>query len=421
VPTDNLPRGGDARFVRRAVDATLREACWITYRRLMFVGCLLAVLSLFLAFNAVRFFTTQGVASAGGMPLAGDFLNFYAGAKAAASGQARLVYDHAWFLALQHGVVGPSRFLLGIYSYPPTALLLTLPLAPFSYLTALGLWMALGAGLCGAALQRLVGWRAAALALIGAPAAMLELFAGQTGYFTAALLGGGLTILERRPLAAGICFGCLAYKPQMALLLPFALVAGGSWRTLAAAAATLLVIVVVSVLLFGAETWAGFLGQMSVQSHLLESDIGFWRRMPTVFVAARQLSGSAAVADAVQLFSATAALAAIVVVWRLPRPTEVKAAMLVVATFLATPYAYDYEEVVLIFAAAWLGREGRRTGSFLPWERISVLALLVLPAATFVNWFSGVPLGPVVLWLVLLVLIRRAVASPGRPPSAFAT
>jgi uncharacterized membrane protein len=78
-----------------------------------------------------------------------------------------------------------------------------------------------------------------------------------------------------------------------------------------------------------------------------------------------------------------------------------------VATFLATPYAWDYDAVILIFAAAWLGREGMRS-FFLPWERIAIVALLVSPLVTMVTAkLADLQLGPVVLWLVLILLVRR--------------
>jgi hypothetical protein len=213
-------------------------------------------------------------------------------------------------------------------------------------------------------------------------------------------------ILERRPVTAGICFGCLAYKPHLGLLLPTALAAGGYWRTFAAAAATVVVLVLASFALFGTETWAGFLGQMAVSRHLLEIPHQP-NRWPTVFGAVRILGGTLALAYAAQVISSALALVAVALVWRRPGPIETKSAVLVVATFLATPYAWDYDTAILIFAAAWLAREGMRTG-FLPWERIAIVALLILPLLTIaVVELTGIPLGPVVLWLVLIVLVRR--------------
>lgn len=120
-----------------------------------------------------------------------------------------------------------------------------------------------------------------------------------------------------------------------------------------------------------------------------------------------------------QLVSAAGALAAIVVVWRHPGPIEIKAAALTVAIFLATPYAFFNDTVVLLFAAAWLGREGVRTG-FLPWERIAIVALLALPVLTIaVAKLAGISIAPLVLWLGLGLLVRRAVGkSVALPPTA---
>ena len=49
---------------------------------------------------------------------------------------------------------------------------------------------------------------------------------GQNGFLTAALLGGALHWLDRRPWLAGVLIGCLAYKPQFGVLIPVALLAG---------------------------------------------------------------------------------------------------------------------------------------------------------------------------------------------------
>jgi hypothetical protein len=53
---------------------------------------------------------------------------------------------------------------------------------------------------------------------------------GQNSTWTAALFGGGLSLLERRPLLAGRLLGLLIYKPQLGLLIQVALLAGRHWR-----------------------------------------------------------------------------------------------------------------------------------------------------------------------------------------------
>ena len=63
-------------------------------------------------------------------------------------------------------------------------------------------------------------WLLLALAF---PAVLINIGHGQNGFLTAALLGGALVVLDRRPLVAGILFGLLVYKPQYGLMIPLVL------------------------------------------------------------------------------------------------------------------------------------------------------------------------------------------------------
>jgi hypothetical protein len=377
-----------------AIDV-LRSARWVTRERLVLWGAGFCVLSA-VTLTYVAIHTS---------PLAGDFINYWSGATLAASGRAPLAYNVEQFRAFERTIIGPPG--LRWYSYPPIAMLLTLPLALFSFGPALALWLLAGAGSCFELARRLVGWRGAVIAVIGTPAAFFTLEGGQNSFFTASLLAGGLMVLNRRPVVAGICFGCLAYKPHLGLLLPIALAAGGYWRAFAAAAATVALLAVASLILFGAATWVGFLGQMDVERQVIEFETRFWPSMPTVFAAARILGATLPLAYGAQILSGTLAALIVGYVWRMASAFEIKAATLIAATFLATPHAWDYDLVVMIFAAAWLWREGRRTG-FLAWERIAVVAMLA-PPLFYVGLArsTGIPIGAAVLWLVLLTLARR--------------
>jgi hypothetical protein len=397
----------------------LREARWLTRERVMRWGAVFAVVAVGVLVFWFVSHTARGLTNEAGEQLGVDFVNYFAGAQLAAGGFARLAYDVPWFHAFEQTITGPgSEFKF--YGYPPIAMVLTLPLALLSFVPALILWLVAGTAICFLLLRRLVGWRAAAVAVIGTPPAFDNLLSGQNGCFTATLLAGGLMAIDRRPILAGICFGCLAYKPQLALLLPVALAAGGRWRAFAAAGITAAVLAIASLALFGGATWLGFSDQMTLQRRLLEQAHSFWHRMPTVFAAARMAGAPIAFAYGAQLASCGAAIVAVVAVWRSPASTELKAAGLTVAAFLATPYAWDYDMVVLIFAAAWLAREGLRTG-FLAWERVAVVALLALPLpAMLTAAATGVQLGPVVLWAALLLLVRRSLGRHPVPAGAIA-
>lgn len=410
--------------LRRVVDV-LRCADWLNAERAMRWGCSFAILSLLLIGVHILTHTTHGYTDGRGDELGNDFINFWSGAHLAAAGHAALAYQPPLFQAFEQVLTGPSSSYR-IYAYPPVMMLLSLPLALFSFVPGLVLWTALGAAACFGLLRRLCGWRLAAVATIGAPAAFFDLVSGQNGHFTAALLAGGLMLLDRRPTLAGICFGCFAYKPQMAVLLPFALAAGGYWRAFAAAAVTAGALVLASLALVGAAAWLGFIAESGLQSHLLTTYANAWHRMPTVFVGLRVMGAAPAVAFAAQMVSAGLAIAAVVAVWRTGgrAPFGVKAAVLLIATFLATPYAFDYDETVLVFAAAWWVREAVAAGTrFRPWEKLSLAALLVatLPAMILTK-LIGVSVAPVILWLAMIALVVRtdARASVSRCTAAVA-
>jgi hypothetical protein len=321
----------------------------------------------------------------------------------------------AGFNAFEKSLFGPT-FAPNIYSYPPVHMLLTLPFAAIPFVPAFVLWNLMSVGLCTALLSRLVGWRVAAIAVVGVPASVMSMMGGNTGQFTAALLGGGLILLDRNPVLAGVLLGLVGCKPQFGVLLPFALAAGGRWRTFAATTATLGGLVVASVVLLGLESWIGFLHQLAFLQKQMEVPSVFWARSQSVFLAAISLGTSVTIAYAAQACSTAVVAIATVVVWRSRSSLAVKSAILVVAVFLATTYARDYDTVLLVFAAAWLAGEGQLTG-FLPWERITVVMLLVEPVITdTLTALTGAQFAPLVLALALLVLVRRALAESGRDP-----
>lgn len=378
---------------------------WISGRLLLACGIGFGIISLFLLAHYVIEHLTIGLVAVGKPQLGDDFINYWLGARFAAEGQARLAYDRELFYGFQQSVVGAGA-AYKFYGYPPVAMLLSLPLAAFPFLAALAVWSVGGAALCAAVLSRLVGWPLAVLAMIATPAAFLNLVAGQNGYFTAAIFGGGLMLLDRRPWLAGLLLGLLCYKPHIGLLVPLALLAARQWRAIFGAAASVALLVTVTAALFGIDTWTAFLDQMAYQRQLLETPRHDWfAGMPTVFSALRFGGTSVAAAYMAQAISAVLAAAAVFLVWRRESSPELRSSVLVLGTFLASPYAWFYDMVVLLFVAAWITRdpEWRRWAG---WQRPLALGLLVLPAAMIaIGVAAPIQVGPAVLGLVFATLL----------------
>jgi len=342
-----------------------------------------------------------------GKPVGRDFLAFWSASALALGGAPAAAYDLAALHGVQVATVGADIEPVP-WHYPPTFLLLVLPLALLPYLAALVLWLAAPLGLLGAVAYRLAPRPAAALLAPLFPAVAQCLISGQNGIVSAVLLGGGLVNLERRPALAGVLFGLLTYKPQLAWLVPLALLFGRHWRALAALALSAAALAAVSLLAFGAAPWAAFLGDLGFAAELLETGRKPWVRVPTVFAAARLAGLGTTAAYAAQAASATAVAVLVARLWRRPAPLPLRGAALAAAIPLATPFAFDYDLVLLLLPIAWLARAGVETG----WRRGEAALLALLWAAPVGGWLiarlTGAQLTPLVLALLLAAIWRRA-------------
>ena len=100
------------------------------------------------------------------------------------------------------------------------------------------------------------------LLVLAAPVTLICLTHGHNGFLTALLLGGGLMLLDRRPLVAGLLFGCLIYKPQFALILPSLLLAGRNWRAIGGACVSAALLIALTLALWGWPVWQAFLDSL---------------------------------------------------------------------------------------------------------------------------------------------------------------
>jgi hypothetical protein len=350
--------------------------------------------------------TRDGLSDGAGRPFGDDFINFFSGPYLAWHGQAATVYDWNGFHAFEVSVAGPS---LGFYhySYPPTLLVLTAPLAFIGYIPGFAAWMLGGWFSFYRALRAAAPNGPALLLSLATPAVFINFVNGQNGTWNAALFGGGLALLARLPTIAGILFGLLIYKPQLGVLLPIALLAGRNWRAFAAATVTAIVVTAVSVLLYGTELWVAYIHHATVlRQAVLESGVGVWHRMISVFVAARRLGAEPAAAYVVQAVVAVPVIIIVALAWFRDAPPAAKYALLVLGTCLVTPYLQDYDLVIGAFVVVWLAE------LYPEWPMsvvVSVGLVLILPfvAAALAN-LTGYAFGPLFIAPAFIVAARAA-------------
>jgi hypothetical protein len=343
-----------------------------------------------------------------GRPLGDDFINFWSGAYLAWHGRATEIYDPAAFHVFEQSVVGASLNAYH-YSYPPVLLLLTAPLALMAYAPALLVWLTAGWYAFYRALRLAMPGQGALLLALATPAVFINAVGGQNGTWTAALFGGGLSLLERRPLLAGGLLGLLIYKPQLALLIPVALLAGRHWRAFAAASVVAGALLAVSATWFGTDVWAEYLRNLGVlRQMILEEGNGVWHRFVSVFVGARRLGAPVEVAYMIQTVAGALACIAVAWVWFGDAPAGVKNAVLVLGTCLATPYLQDYDLVFGALVVAWLWQcpvPGASDGVL----QVSAGLLLLLPlVAAALAKLTGLALGPLFIAPLFIVALQRS-------------
>lgn len=254
----------------------LKYAPWLTRECLLRWGSLCAFATIGVLALKLALHSGAGLTDAAGERFGRDFFQFWSSAVLAAAGRPEAAY-----------IVGPHQTVDQPLAYPPIVMLLCWPLAGLSYAHAVVLWGGLGLALFTWSLSRLVGWEMAAFAAVGTPAAFINIFLAQNGYYTAVLLVWGLMLVERFPVRSGVLLGLLCCKPQLGILLVPALIAGRHWRVLIVATATALALASASAILFSPDIWVGFFDRLLLQRHWMELHVAAWSWMPTVFAMMR--------------------------------------------------------------------------------------------------------------------------------------
>ncbi len=333
-----------------------------------------------------------------------DFVNVWAAGRLVLEGRPEAAYDQAIHKAVEDASIGYA--FEGYYGwlYPPpflfvAALLATMPLA-----AAQVLWSFLTFPAYVAAIRVIVGQRIGILLACAFPAVLANFVVGQNGFFSAALLGGALGCMQRRPVLAGCFLGLLTYKPHLGVLFPLVLIAGGRWRVFFAAAAVAILVSAMSWAAFGTSTWTAFVHSLPIGSQaILAEGQGDWHKLQSLFGIVRSLGGSEALAWWLQ--SGVIGVIAILLcaLWRSRAAFDLKAAALATGALLATPYLYMYDYVTLAVPMAFLVHAGLTAG----FRRGDVIGFAATSLLILIFPLLKAPIGPLAILIIAVLIGRR--------------
>lgn len=403
----------------------LRSGTWLTTERIWVIAAIILLEMLLVAAYLVM--TSEQNVDRYGRPIGTDFSNIYAAGTYVREDNAAAAYDPALQFQRQKAIFGEDTYFYGWF-YPPFFFFIAGLLAVFSYSNALIVWLGVTLALYGWTMLRILrintpdepepiqGRHGLCLLLIIAfPAVFVNIGHGHNGLLSAVLLGSGMLLLKPKPLLAGILIGLLSYKPQFGMLIPVALAAGGYWRSFFAASATVCVLIAASTAVYGVEIWDAFLESTGfTRNIILEQGGTGWQKIQTLFSWVRLWGGPVWLAYTVQA-ACTVTLALLTIwLWRKEATFELKAASLCVAAILATPYALDYDLLILAPAIGFFAVDGLKRG-FLPWEKTVLATVWLMPLiARQAAQHAFIPLGAISM-LVFLLMIYNRVRSKALP------
>lgn len=356
----------------------------------------------------------DGIHTWAGDLIGSDFTQVWVAGRKALAGQAAEAYDLSVHLANLRAAFGPE--CLYAWHYPPVFFLPSALAGLLPFRAALVAWMLVSLALIAAALVVATGRRDAVLIGLAHPLVFCNLAYGQNGLVTAGLLTFGAMLVDRRPILAGLCFGLVAYKPQLAALAPCLLLVTGRWRCLGACLLTVLGLCLAALAAFGPAPWQAFLATLGQTNHIIleqaEAGLGI---NASAFGAIRLAGGAMAAAWTFQAAIALLVIGVAARVWLRCGDVRLRAATLLGATPLLSPYVPIYDLAPLLPATALLVVAAGAAGGLRPAERALLLVAPLLALIRPATEMTGLPFGFLFALLTFGCLAARAL--PLRPTS----
>ena len=328
-------------------------------------------------------------------PRGNDFISFWAAGRLTLEGNAAAAYDTAVHGQMEASGV-PGYKATNPFPYPPPFLIAVAPFAAFPPPFAQLVWTGLTGLLFWLAIRRWVPMRL----FLSHPPSLITAIVGQSSFLTGALIAGGMRFVSTRPWLSGAILGATVIKPQLALLVPVALAAGGYWRALVAAAASAIALLALALLLFGIAPFEGFLTLLPFYSEAMEAAKWPWVKFGSLYALMRQAGAPSGLALAVHAVPALLAAIVTFVAWRRDAPAKIP--ILLTGCLLVSPYILTYDLALLVVATAWLARSQRMTVAI-----VMVWTLLALPLLSYID-VPNVPASAALGAMLALALLVRS-------------
>jgi Glycosyltransferase family 87 len=321
-----------------------------------------------------------------------DYLSYWAAGKLALAGDAAAAYDVARHRAVELSVVQFKG--LNPFPYPPPFLLAVTPFSLLPYMWGFAAWVMVTLAIYLTLARRAIDVPFA----LAHPSVLINGWIGQNGFLTAGIFAAGTSMLRERPFLAGAILGLLVIKPQLALLLPVAVIAGRLWPAIAGAVATSTALLLLSLVLFGTGAFTGFVQILPLYGDMMRQDKWPWNEFISLFAFLRYLGVGQTVALSVHTLVAIGAAVLTWIAWS--RDWDEQNAVLAAATLLIPPYLLTYDALLMIIPMGFCLKQQPR-----PYLAALLWLLCFLPVSFYFNLYRGPNTVPIAALVVLCVVV----------------
>jgi len=277
-----------------------------------------------------------------------DFPAFWTAARLIVESSASVIYDPTIFIAELQKTFGDSMVML--WPYPPTESLFLWPLGFMTYKTAYIIFAVISViTLVFACKTSRHNFFLYISACIFTPLVTFSLYMGQNGLLTSALLIAGIRLSPTRPFLAGLLFGMMIIKPQLAAMVPIYLIATHNWKAIAATSLSAGTLIITTLLVFNTHIWTVYFSALLFYSHYGVGEI-FHIGMPTVYMLVLLLTKNVAAAWALQIGLSIAIAFASFHAFKKSRDQLMHFVIFAAGIALLTPYIYIYDLPILAVA-----------------------------------------------------------------------
>lgn len=337
-----------------------------------------------------------------------DFANYWTAGKLVLVGQFEDLFGpHPQYFRHLTDAFGPD-YQWHNWSYPPHFLLLIWPLGYVGYELGLAIFILTTLALYLCAVRAFVGDLSCLTLIAVGPFIVLNAWTAQNGFLFGALALAALSLRDHRPIAAGIALGFLTIKPQLGVLFPLLLLIERRWLVIASASITTLCLVGLSALIFGGEAWRGYIVEvLPYQSYVMRALEGtFLTMLPSVYGFARLNGVEWSLALTIHMIVAIPSLVvAGYLMWRLRDPMD-RSLVVLIATFLITPYALNYDLGFLAAAMAVLAARQVRDRPEAVGERILIALTISMTIYMMPFGALGIHCPPLLIAYALILVAR---------------